>query len=175
MKGPELSTLNLSQLSILSGKTRDTVRRKLDGALQPIGGDGRTKLYAAPAALGIIFGTGEGVDLTAERAKLARAQTEAAELRNAVTRGELIEASELMPQITMATTACKSAVQGTPNRFRQQVPHLTAAEVELLRDLLDHALHEYADALLSICPEPGLEGDVEGSPAETEADPLGVG
>ena len=171
--GPDLSVLSISQLALVSGKTRETVRKKLDGVIQPVnGGNAHSKKYSAPAAMAVLFNTGEGFDLTTERARHAAAQADQTELKNAVTRGEQIPRSEILPRFTMAIASLKSSVQGVPSRVRQQAPHMVAADVEMVRELLDNALHEFSDALLAICPEPDPEGGGSGSETPPEADPI---
>lgn len=92
------------------------------------------------------------IDLTTERALLARAQKESAELRNATTRRELIPAHEIGSLVSMMIVALKSALQALPSRIRQQAPHLDAHDVKALQDGIDAALHEFADALTSLVP-----------------------
>lgn len=168
--------MSVSQLSIVSGKTRETIRKKLDGKLPPLpGGDARSKQYHAPAALGLIFGTGDGLDWTAEKARLAKEQADAKELENAIARGNVLEREQLQERSLLEVAALKSAIQGVPSRIRQQAPHLTPADVAAMRDMLDQALNEYADALLNLCAGHADVDEGEGSPAEAEADPLGMG
>ena len=174
--GPDLSVLSISQLSLVSGKTRETIRKKLDGVLAPLDdGDTRSKRYHAPAALGIIFGTGDGLDWTAEKARLACAQADATEMRNAIARGDVLEREKLQARSSLALAALKSSVQGVPSRIRQQAPHIEPADVAAMRDMLDHALNDFADALLDLCAGQADDGVGEGDSASAEADPLGMG
>ena len=175
-KGPDLSVLSVSQLSLVSGKTRETIRKKLDGVLAPLDdGDTRSKRYHAPAALGILFGTGEGLDLSAERARHAAAMADQTELRNAIARGDVLQREELQERTTMAIAALKSAAQGIPSRVRQQAPHLEPADVAAMQDAIDHALNDFSDALLDLCSGQADDGVGEGRAAAPEADPLGMG
>jgi hypothetical protein len=78
--GPDLSRFNLTQLRALTGHAERTLRKRL-GDLAPIAQDGRTVWYPARAALEQIY-LGEALDLSRERARLARAQSEAQEAKN---------------------------------------------------------------------------------------------
>ncbi len=87
------------------------------------------------------------LDLTAERAKLARAQTETAELKNAVARGELIPSAAVLDHWGRQVVATKAHLRGVPHQFKTEVPHLTPEEIAALRRLIDRALTELADGL----------------------------
>ena len=50
----DLSKLSINQLSLITGKAYQTVKRRLAG-LGPRGQDGRTLFYAAPDALAKIY------------------------------------------------------------------------------------------------------------------------
>jgi phage terminase Nu1 subunit (DNA packaging protein) len=91
--------------------------------------------------------SGEVLDLTEERAKLARVQTEAMEIKNATARRELIPADLVIDHWGQQTIATKSHLRSIPHQFKTAVPHLAAEEVELLRALIDRALNELADGL----------------------------
>jgi hypothetical protein len=86
---PDLSRFSLTQLRELTGHSERTIRKRLAG-LEPVATDGRTVWYTARAALERIY-LGESLDLSRERARLARAQSETVERRNAVEAGELGE------------------------------------------------------------------------------------
>ena len=84
---PDLQLLSISQLAELCGMDRRTITARLDGKLEPERRDGKTVLYVARAALPVIYQTGEGLSLEAERARLAKEQADAKAMENEVTRG----------------------------------------------------------------------------------------
>ena len=87
------------------------------------------------------------LDLTDERAKLARAQTETAELKNALARGEQIPADEVREYWAKQVVATKSHLRGIPSRFKSLVPQLTSVEMGELRGLINQALTDLADGI----------------------------
>lgn len=143
----DLSLLSISQLATVTGHTRATVAKRVGAKLDPVRTDGRTKYYSAPAAVGIVCGTGSGLDLSEERARLARAQTEATELRNATTRGELVPAREVLEHWANQVVATRAHLRAIPSQIAGELPHLTADEIVTVRRLIDRACAELADGL----------------------------
>ena len=87
------------------------------------------------------------VDLSLERARLARAQTESAELRNATLRGELVPAREVLEHWAGMIVAATTHLRAVPSQLKGEIPHLTAEEVMIARGLIDRACTELADGL----------------------------
>ena len=87
------------------------------------------------------------LDLTEERAKLAKEQTETAAIRNAESRGELLPASEVLEYWAKQVVAVKAHLRGIPARFASQVPQLTPGEIGGLRDLIHETLTNLADGV----------------------------
>lgn len=71
------------------------------------------------------------------RAKLA-------ELQYREKAGELVEVKEVAAKLVDVFTQCKTKLLGIPSRARQQLPHLTAADVGTLEELVREALEELA-------------------------------
>lgn len=82
--------------------------------------------------------------LTAERARLAREQADAAALKNAAARGDAIPASEVKAKWVAILTAIRSRMLAVPSRVRMRAPHLTRDEVEIIDAELRDALEEVA-------------------------------
>lgn len=88
---------------------------------------------------------GEVLDLTAERAKLAKAQAETAELRNAELRGELIRRDELLSTWSDRVLSWKERVRAIPASATVHIPSFTAPMARKLLELIDETLTELAD------------------------------
>ena len=103
------------------------------------------------------------LDLAEERAKLARRQTEKAELDLAVRRGELVEASEVETVVVRLASGVVERMRAVPVKVAQEVhaaASLAAAE-RILQAAIDMALAEiaeYAEAVDS-GPEPDGQAD----------------
>lgn len=105
------------------------------------------------------------IDLSLERARLARAQTESAELKNATLRGELVPARAVLEHWAAMIVAATTHLRSVPSQLKGEIPHLTADEVMIARRLVDRACSELADGL----PEhSGVDlGEGEGEVAAT--------
>jgi hypothetical protein len=117
--GPDLSRFNLTQLRALTGHAERTLRKRL-GDLAPIAQDGRTVWYPARAALERIY-LGEALDLTRERARLARAQSEAQEAKNRRDSGEWIEASAFDRSLVAISVTIRDRVLAVVNAITPEV------------------------------------------------------
>jgi len=78
--------------------------------------------------------------LTGERARLARAQADAQELKNATLRGEMVPAAEVERTWSDALRGLRSQLLALPSRIRADLGHLTPADVDqidrIMRDTL---------------------------------------
>lgn len=70
--------------------------------------------------------------LTAQRQRLAKEQADAAALKNAKARGEVVRASDVEREWGGILRKVRSGVMAVPSRLRQQLPHLTAHDVQLI-------------------------------------------
>lgn len=88
--------------------------------------------------------------LTGERARLARAQADAQELKNATLRGELVQASEVEREWSDTLRALRSQLLALPSRIRADLGHLSASDVaqidRIMRDTLAELGKGQADA-----------------------------
>ncbi|WP_290689981.1 MULTISPECIES: terminase small subunit [unclassified Haematobacter] len=86
------------------------------------------------------------LNLTGERARLAREQADAQALKNAALRGELVKADEVERAWADVLRKVRSRVLAVPSRLRQSLGHLTAADVDALDRELRTALEELGHA-----------------------------
>lgn len=87
-------------------------------------------------------GGDDDIDLTAERARLARAQADKAEAQVRVLRGELVEVDAVKREWSDILRSVRSRVLSVPSRVRQSLPHLTGHDVERLDSELRRSLEE---------------------------------
>ncbi|WP_371055733.1 DNA packaging protein [Rhodosalinus sp. K401] len=90
-------------------------------------------------------GEAETLTLTGERARLARAQAEAVEMKNAVARGELVPAEEVARGWSDTLRRVRSRILAVPSRVRQAV-ELEPEAVTLIDRELREALTELGQA-----------------------------
>jgi len=83
--------------------------------------------------------------LTAERARLAREQADAAAIKNAAARGEMIPASKVTAEWRGILTGVRARVLAIPSRIRAKLPQMTRAEVEIIEREVRDALTEAAN------------------------------
>lgn len=139
---PDLSRFSMTQLMEMSGRARETVRKRLAG-LKPCASDGKTAWYSAREALPRLFNQG-GLDLTAERARLAKEQADAQELKNALSRGDVV-LPDAMDRSTIAlATAVSARLQSIGTRTAQALAaEATAAGCqEIVDEAVEQALLE---------------------------------
>lgn len=59
--------------------------------------------------------------------------------------GELVEARAAEIHFSTMVVTAKTKLRGIPSRAKQRIPHLTAADLAILAELIDEALVELAD------------------------------
>ena len=82
--------------------------------------------------------------LTSEKIRLSTAQADAAELKNAALRGELVKAIAVEKEWSAILRKVRAGVMAVPSRIRQQLPHLTAHDIEIIDMELRQALEGLA-------------------------------
>lgn len=84
--------------------------------------------------------------LTGERARLARAQADAQELKNANLRGELVKAEDVSRAWSDILRGLRSQLLALPSRIRGELGHLTPADVARMDRLVRDTLAELGGA-----------------------------
>lgn len=82
--------------------------------------------------------------LSAARARLAMAQADAAEHKNAVALAQYLPVAEIEKAWGDLCAMVRSQMLALPSRYASQVSHLTRAEIDLLDDEIRRALTELA-------------------------------
>ena len=156
------ATCPSAALAKLIGRTERTIRsKKADGSL-PVAEDGRIDLRAI-VLLGIEAAAqkrgGEALDLTVERARLAKEQADAQEMRNAVMRAELVPASQVVRAVSAIIGACRARLLGIPARAAPQIVGIESRSEA--RDVLAAMVREACAELSQkrVEDEMGLRGE----------------
>jgi hypothetical protein len=93
-----------------------------------------------------LSGGGEQLDLTAERARVAKEQADKLEMENAVRRGELVDAEEATAVYRAEFQRCAVKLQGLPTKLAPLIVGCKSlAEVQ---DILSTGVGECLDELL---------------------------
>lgn len=82
------------------------------------------------------------LDLSLERARLAKEQADAQELKNAAARGEMLPAAEVERAWGDILGAVRARMLAVPSRLRQRIGHLTEPEVHAVDSEIRDALSE---------------------------------
>ena len=84
-------------------------------------------------------------DANAERVRLLKEQADAAALKNAARRGDLVDAAAVEREWSSIMRRLRSAILAVPSRMRQTLPHLTAHDVVVLDGELRRVLQDLAN------------------------------
>ncbi|KPQ07466.1 MAG: Phage DNA packaging protein, Nu1 subunit of terminase [Rhodobacteraceae bacterium HLUCCA12] len=84
--------------------------------------------------------------LTGERARLARAQADAQELKNAALRSELVPASEVERAWSDTLRGLRSQLLAVPSRIRSDLGNLTPADVAKIDRIMRDTLADLGEA-----------------------------
>lgn len=150
---PWPDTCSAVQLGALLGVSARRIRELAEAGTIPRKG-GRYPVAAAVAAYcenlrevaaGRRGESGDALDLTQERALLARSQREHVELKLARERGELVNAAEVERHYVGLVTAARNRLRGVPSKAKGKCTHFSVRDIEVLEDLIDDALREIVD------------------------------
>ena len=72
------------------------------------------------------------LDLTEERARLARAQSERIEMENAIKRGEIAPIDTLRDALVPVVAQIAAHLDAIPGKLKREAPHLTASDLEIV-------------------------------------------
>ncbi len=142
--------ITAKELAELLGVTDRTVRSLHDRGHVVKASPGKYKLRESvktycEAIRGIAAGRGgeSGVrELTTERARLAKEQADAQELKNLILRRDHVPANEVEREWATVLKRVRSGVMAVPSRVQQSAAHLTVQDIEAFDHELRQALSE---------------------------------
>ena len=144
-----MSLESVNRLADLTGRDRATVTRRL-ASLTPTPGPKNSLLYDSRDALPLLIDppttTAERLDLSHERAYLARRQRELTELKIEATRRELIPATEVQDFLVRAFAAFRAHLLGLPHRLAVECAGGQYHEIVSTAERITHeALNELSE------------------------------
>lgn len=107
--------------------------------------------------------------LTAERARLARAQAEKIEMQNAVSRKELAPVALLEQVLATTGTKAKSILATIKGELRRRFPALNAADLQSVDQIIGKALGQVAAMSLTVI-EDGEQASPDDDTSAIDAD-----
>jgi len=171
-----MNPLSISEISALTGFTRETIAKRL--ADIPFIVVGKAKKYDLKAALPLLYEqtTQSGqVDLMRERALLARSQRTKLDIEIGVMQRDLIPASVVEATWSGMTSAARQRLLAIPYRIAMAAQsadgnfaRIESAATELVREALEE-LHSYDANDYA----PGKRGMAVSAAAETHREPVG--
>ncbi|MFE3837908.1 DNA packaging protein [Pseudogemmobacter sonorensis] len=134
-------------LGLSSGALADLTKRGIAIHLSHDAYDleGTVRNYCASlraAAAGRAGADGDGFTLAGQRARLAKAQAEAQEMKNLAQRGELVSAAEVERAWADTLRNLRSQLLAVPGRIRARLGHLTATDTAVIDREIRDALAE---------------------------------
>ena len=145
-----LSVLSVHQLSLITGKAYNTVKRLLAG-VEPVRKDGRTLFYSTPAALAAIYRE----KAESERERLDRVRADKVDFDLAVARGAYVAAEGVRIALNEAMRIIASNEDAIAGRLAQKLVNMTSAgsirkllltELRRGRDTAASRIESYAKA-----------------------------
>ena len=139
---------SISQLSVLTGKARETITKRLENI--SFTKDGKSKLFESVEALPLIYDldSQSAYDLQAERARLSHHQANCEALREKQLRKELIPVNEVEEQWTKLISNFRAKMLSLPTKTAHRIAQTSDhAEIE---EILKIAVH---DSLLELANE----------------------
>jgi phage terminase Nu1 subunit (DNA packaging protein) len=179
--------MSTEALARVSGKDRRTVRDRI-ATLAPEGRKGKAVLYDSRKALALIFSDGrdpDGLDLSQERAALARMQRTKLELEVAELRGDLVRRALVSKALESQAVTFRSRLLALPRKSALQISPENPRAIEAKLEAEAHAILTELEEDRSLPDWVFDEEDprdrdrdargAESAPAAAEADGLGVG
>lgn len=144
-----MSLLSVRQLAELTGKDISTINKALDG-VRFTPGPRRSHLYESKEALALVY-SGPGyqekdLDLTKERARLARAQADVTEMQKAEMEGRLIDTEVAITQWQGLVANSRARLLAMPSKIAHLVVGVTHGEAQgIIASAVEEALNELAE------------------------------
>jgi len=165
----QLWTLN--GLATELGRDRRAIGKALMGVVPANEGSGQNRWLMKTVVDAIYEKPGDALELTEERARLAKEQADKTALDNAQRRGELLEVGVVEAEVTSAFARVRSRLLAIPSKTAPLVSQVeTPAEAEaIIRSAVIEALRELSETDVT-SPAEDDEELVEGS--NSSAEPL---
>ncbi len=120
----------------LTGKAWKTIKKVIvEQQIRPIGRERNADLYDSEALLRAVYGTQEpeDLDLSEERARLAKEQADRVAMENAVRRKELAPIAVVTTTLARVSSQVAAHLEAVPGKVRMRLPHLTNADLDVIQ------------------------------------------
>lgn len=147
------ATCSIADLAVLLGVSTRTIR-DLDQSGTIVRASGRGRFETIPSINGYLKRLREnaagrasttGRTLSDERAESERITRQIQEIKLAQLRGEVLTLDEVSTSWSSFASAVKSAMLSVPGRARSTIPHLTAHDADVLRQICRDILQDLAE------------------------------
>lgn len=154
------------------GVTQQNLSALISSGKLPAGGTNHDLILAYCARLreqaaGRASDNDDGLDLVTERAKLAQAQREGHEIKNAVARGDYAPIALLSEVLANASQSVSDRFDMLPGLLKKTCPDLSTAAIEQIQSVLATARNEWVRATATLGPVE-YEATPEADPEEPQ-------
>ncbi|WP_171966494.1 terminase small subunit [Mariprofundus micogutta] len=138
----------------MTGKAPRTIKKRLTEAkLEPVRQEGRTALYGSVDALAALYPqeaakrpTGSSdIDIDVEKARETKARADGLEIKNAVSRRELVPVGVVEWLVGGVCAKLASGLESLPVKLKRRCPKLNATDLHLIDSEITKWRNEMAD------------------------------
>lgn len=153
-KTNHLSVASINQMMDITGMAYRTIVKKLkEAGVEPVGTQGRAKLYSTPVAIKTMFhvkhsGDEKKLDPVQEKAKLLNQQWRTAKIQRKKLKKELLPAARVQFYLENMVTNMKTKMLAIPNGVAKRLSTLTDKN-----DIVDYLTDEVREALTDLATD----------------------
>ena len=141
---PTHRQLSIADLEKITGITFKPLKKRLDD-LEPVRIDGVKKLYDSKEALPLIYQIKDQhtLDLTQERAKLAKVQTQKIELDIKKQMETLVDAENFMKDFQQSMISLREKLLQLGDSISQEILDIEHKNTDNIGEIINNKLHEF--------------------------------
>lgn len=130
--------VRLNTLVDLTGFGWRTIKKRLaEASIIPVGRESNANVYDSAAALRCLYADPErtdDLDLSSERARLAKEQADRAAMQNAQTRQELMPVAVMTVALARVSAQVAARLDGVPGRLRMRMRHWQPSDFDAIEE-----------------------------------------
>ena len=141
--------VSMADLERLTGVTFKPIQKRL-ADLEPDEMKGSKKLYCSKKALPLVLrvgGSKEALDLSTERAKLARAQTEKIQMDMAKQMEKLVDKEEFMEDFEKSFASLKESLLQLGDSVAQEIVDTGGKDKDIISNIIEDRIHCFLEEL----------------------------
>ena len=142
--------LSMADLERLTGVTYKPIQKRLSD-LEPKKIDGLKKMYCSKEALPLVLRVNNQavIDLSTERAKLARAQTEKIEIDIKKQLAKLVDKDEFMEDFQKSFASLKEGLLQLGDTVAQEIVDTGLKSKDAISNVIEDRIHQYLEEVAS--------------------------